>query len=138
MQREIRLQMLPPKNTNRNWLRNPSPKFLVKFETKCRLVVRKGKAERHYIVGDLLMSNCQEQKGCLIWADQLKGNRIRVVRCEGKFMFPGGQVVEMKGVSTNPERKTSLGWITYRCKITKTIYVSRLSGNLLTDYIYRE
>jgi len=138
LQREIRLRMVPPKGSHRNWLRNPSPNFLVKFETRCRLVVKKGKAECHDIVGDLLMSNCQQHKGCIIWADQLKGHRIRVVSCEGNFMFPGGRVVEMKGVPTDTDKQTSLGWISYRCRYTRESFVSRRSGNKLGDYIYTE
>jgi len=131
MQHQIRLRIVPPKSSHRIWLRNPSPKFLVKFETKCKLVVRKGKAECHDIVGELL-------KGSLICADQLKGHRIRVVCCEGSFMFPGGKIVEMKGVPNKSEEKASLGWISYRCKYTKESLVIRRSWNLLSDYIYRE
>jgi len=138
MQREIRLRMVPPKGSHRNWLRNPSPKFLVKFETKCRLVVKTGKAECHDTVGDLLMSSCQQQKGCIIWADQLKGHRIRVVSCEGNFMFPGGRVVQMKRVPTKSDLQSPLGWVLYRCKNTKESFVTRRSSNRLSDYIYME
>ena len=113
------------------WMRNPSPKFQVKYETKCRLVVRNGKAECHDIVGKLL-------KGCSILADQLKGNSIRVVYCEGSFMFPGGKIVEMKGVPNESNEKTSLGWISYRCKYTKQSLVIRRSWNILNDYICNE
>jgi len=130
MQNQIRLRIVPPKNSHRIWLRNPSPKFLVKFETKCRLVVRKGKAESHDVVGYLL-------KGCLISTDQLKGNRIRVLCCEGSFMFPGGKVVEMKGVQSKSHEKASLGWITYRCKHTKKPFLIRRSWNMLDDYIFK-
>jgi len=138
MQREIQLRMIPPINSHRNWLRNPSPKFVVKFETKCRLVVKKGKAECHEIVGDLLMSNCQEKKGCLIWANQLKGHRIRVLCCEGNFMFPDGRVVNMKGGQICPDEKKSLGWISYRCRDTRELFINRRSGDKLEDYIYTE
>jgi len=135
---EIRLRMVPPKDSCRNWLRNPSPKFLVKFETRCRLVVKKGKAEFHDTVGDLLMLNCQQRKGCIIWADQLKGHRIRIVSCEGNFMFPGGRVVQMKGISTNSDLQTPLGWVSYRCRSTRESFVTRRSSNKLSDYIYME
>jgi len=131
MQNQIRLRIVPPKNSHRIWLRNPSPKFLVKFETKCKLVVRKGKAECHDIVGELL-------KGCLICADQLKGNRIRVVSCEGSFMFPGGKIVEMKGVPNQSGEKATLGWVSHRCKYTKEALVIRRSWNLLSDYVFNE
>jgi len=130
MQSEIHVRIVPPKNSHRIWWRNPSPKFLVQFETKCRLVVRKGKAECHEIVGELL-------SGCLITADQLKGNRIRVLCCEGSFMFPGGKVVEMKGVPNKSHEKASLGWVSYRCKRTKEILVIRRSWNKLGDYILK-
>merc|ERR1719285_237647 len=138
MQRDVKLKMVPPKGSNRNWLRNPSPKYLVAFETRCRLVVKKGKAACHEIVGDLLMSNCQKQKGCIIMADQLKGHRIRIVSCEGNFMFPGGRIVQMNGVAADPDRQNSLGWISYRCKYTKESFVTRRSGIRLSDYIYRQ
>lgn len=135
-QREIQLRMVPPKNSHRNWMKNPSPKFLVKFETKFRLIVKKGKAECHDIVGELLMSNYKKQRGCIIWADQLKGHRIRVVTCEGNFMFPDGRIVKMRGV--NSETKIPLGWISYRSKRTREWFITRLSGNELEDYIYRD
>jgi len=138
MQRDVKLRMIPPKGSHRNWLRNPSPKYLVEFETRCRLVVKKGKAECHEIVGDLLMSNCQKQRGCIIRADQLKGHRIRIVSCEGNFMFPGGRIVQMNGVAADPDRQNSLGWISYRCKYTKESFVTRRSGIRLSDYIYRQ
>jgi len=138
MQREIRLRMVPPKDSRRHWLRNPSPKYLVKFETRCRLVVKKGKAEFHDIVGDLLMLNCQQEKGSIIWADQLKGHHIRVVSCEGNFLFPGGRVVQMTGVPTNSDQQKPLGWIPYRCKYTREPFVTRISDRNLSDYIYME
>jgi len=131
MQNQIRVRIVPPKNSHRIWWRNPSPKFLVKFETKCQLVVKKGKSERHDTVGELL-------PGCLITADQLKGHRIRVLCCEGSFMFPGGNIVKMKGVPNKSNEKASLGWISYRCKQTKETLVIRRSWNKLGDYIYQE
>jgi hypothetical protein len=129
MQNQIRLQIVPPKNSHRIWLRNPSPKFLVEFETKRRLTVRKGRAECHEIVGEIL-------QGCLITVDQLKGHRIRVVSCEGSFMLLGGKIVEMIGVPDKSDQKTPLGWISYRCKYTKELNVVRRSWNCLEDYIY--
>merc|ERR1711920_509866 len=59
MQQQIRLRMVPPKNSHRSWFRNPAPSFFVKYETKCRLSVSRGKAECHNVVGELLT-------GCLI------------------------------------------------------------------------
>jgi len=82
------------KNSNRIWLRNQSPTFFVKFWTKCRLVVRNRKADCHDIVGELL-------KGCLTIADQLKGNRIRVICYEGGFMVPWWKC---RGDEWNPEQ----------------------------------
>jgi len=131
MQNQIRVRAVPPKNSPRIWWRNPSPRFLVKFETKCQLVVKKGKAECHDIVGELL-------PGCLITADQLKGHRIRVLCCEGSFMFPGGNIVKMKGVLNKAYDQASLGWISYRCKHSKETLVERRSWNNLGDYIYQE
>jgi len=138
MQRDVRLKMVPPKGSHRNWLRNPSPKHIVEYETRCRLVVKKGKAECHEIVGDLLMSNCQKQKGCIILADQLKGHRIRIVSVEGNFMFRCGRKVQMNGVAADSDRQNSFGWISYRCKSTRESFVTRKSGISLSDYIYWE
>jgi len=65
-QRETHIRMVPPKNSTRNWFRSPSPNYLVKYETKFRLTLRSGKAPTHDIVGDFLMSNYQEKKGCYL------------------------------------------------------------------------
>jgi len=131
MQQRIGMRMIPPKNSHRSWLRNPSPSFLVKFEARCRLTVKKGKAECHDVVGELL-------EGCLITADQLKGNRMRVRCCEGNFMFPGGKIVEMKGLEKKSGTKTSLGWISYQSKHSKVSRVIRRSWNSIEDYVYRK
>jgi len=130
MQQQMGVRLIPPKNSSRIWLRNPSPSFIVKFETKWRLVVNKGKAEYHDVIGEL-------QEGCVIYADQLKGYRIRLVCCEGGFKFPGGKIVEMKGLPNNSDKKTSLGWISFRCKYTKESLVIRKSWNKLGDYVFK-
>jgi len=144
MQRAIRLHMVPAKKSRFIWLRNPSPTFLVKYETKRSLVIRKGKAETQKIVGELLMSNGKGQKGCLIWADQLKGYRIRVVSVNGWLKYRDGRIVKMKGLSSafegifkKADGMSSLGWISYRSKCAKEMFVIRLSGNILNEYIYR-
>jgi len=131
MQKRIRLRAVPPKNSSRNWLRSPSPEFLVNFETKRRLVVRKGRAQCHEIVGDLL-------KGCLICADQLKGNRMRLVGCEGNFLFTGGQIVEMKGIPSKSGMGACLGWISCGDKYSKETFLIRRSWNKLQEYIFNE
>jgi len=136
MQREIRLRMVPPKYSRRNWLRNPSPRFLVKYETTSRLVIRKGKSTCHEIAGSFLMSCCKERRGCYIWADQLKGNRIRIVGFEGKFMYPDKKVVIRKEIPCEGKANVPIGWVSYRNKRTKKDFVHRLSGNLLRDYLY--
>jgi len=137
-QREIKIRMVPPRRSKKNWFRNPSPKFLVQYETKCRLDVRQGKAVVHDLVGVLLMSrsSCQERKGCYIWADQLKGHRIRIVGCVGKFMFPSKRVINMKEVPQNPVGNAPIGWVSYRNRHTREEYVTRISGNLLEEYVY--
>jgi hypothetical protein len=63
---EIRLRMIPPRCSTHNWFKSPSPKFLVKYETKFRLTLRSGKASSHNIVGEFLMSNFEEKSGCYI------------------------------------------------------------------------
>jgi len=136
IQKQIRVRMVPPRYSRRNWLRNPSPRFVVKFETKSRLIVRNGKSTCHDIVGSFLMWNFKDRKGCFIWADQLKGNRIRVIGCEGRFMFPDDTI---KVIKKPPSKGTKpIGWVSYRNKHTKEDFVSRLSGNTLRDYIYWE
>jgi len=136
-QREIRMRMVPPKGSKRNWFRNPSPRFLVKYQTKCRLDVRKGKAVCHDLVGTLLMSNCKTRKGCIIWADQLKGHRIRIVGCIGNFMLPSKKKLKMNEIPKK-SKNHPIGWVSYRNKNTREEYVTQMSGNSLTDYIYNE
>jgi len=126
MQQQICVRIVPPKNSQRVWFRNPSPTFLVKFETKCELPLRQGKAECHDLVGYL-------QKGCLVTADQLKGNRIRIISCKGTIVYPGRKSDEMMG-----GMKTSLGWISYRTKNTNESLVIRRSWNKLEDYVYNK
>jgi len=137
-QREIKIRMVPPRRSRKNWYRNPSPKFLVQYETKCRLDVREGKALGHDLVGVLLMSksSCQERKGCHIWADQLKGHRIRIVGCVGKFMFPSKRVINMKEIPEKPVGNDPIGWVSYRNRQTREEYVTRISGTLLQEYIF--
>jgi len=137
-QREIKIRMVPPRKSKKNWLRNPSPKFLVQYEIKCRLDVRQGKALGKDIVGVLLMSrsSCEEREGCHIWADQLKGHRIRIVGCVGKFMFPSERIIDMKEIPKKSVGNNPIGWVSYRNRHTREDYVTRISGNLLQDYIY--
>jgi len=109
----------------------------VKYETHKRLRVREGRAVSHGIVGELLMSNFEDQSGCIIWADQVKGNLIRIVGCVGRFMLPNGRVVEKNEVpSKYREGRKSIGWISYRCKYTKEEWVTRKSGDKIEDYVY--
>jgi len=137
-QRELKIRMVPPRRSKKNWFRNPSPKFLVQYETKCRLDVREGKAVVHDLVGVLLMSRSSYEgsKGCHIWADQLKGHRIRIVGCVGKFMFPSKRVIDMKEIPPKPVGNEPIGWVSYRNRHTREEYVTRISGKQLQEYIY--
>jgi len=144
MQRTIQVRMVPPKKSYFKWARNPSPKFLVKYETMRTLTIRNGKAESNDIVGVLLASKSKDQKRCFVWADQLKGHRIRIVGCEGSLKYKDGTIVKMtgfsnkfEGVNDNEGRMQSLGWVSYRSQYSNEMFVKRRSGNLLTDYIYR-
>lgn len=136
LQREVRIRMVPPKNSTRNWFRSPSPNFLVKYETKFRLTLRSGKAPTHDIVGDFLMSNHKEKKGCFIWANQLKGHRIRVVGCDGNFKLPNEEVVYRQIHPRMGLKNVTMGWVSYRNKHSKEDFVIRRSGNTLSEYIY--
>jgi len=135
-QRDMCLRMIPPRKSDRNWLRSPAPKFIVKFETMKRLLVRNGRARKHEAVGELLMSDSKNQRGCLIWANQIKGHRIRIVGCKGKFLLPSGRVVDMNEVPSINNENNPLGWLSYRCRYTKEEWVKRLSKNNLRDYIF--
>jgi len=137
-QREIKIRMVPPRGSKKNWCRSPGPKFLVQYETKCRLDVREGKAVVHNLVGTLLMStsSSQECKGCRIWADQIKGHRIRIVGIVGKFMFPCKKVINIKEIPPMPVGNTPFGWVSYKSRTTREEFVTRISGNLLEEYIF--
>jgi len=136
-QREIHLRMLPPRKSTRKWFRSPSPAFLVKYETKFRLTIRSGKASSHDIVGEFLMTNFEEKKGCYVWADQLKGHRIRVVGARGYIQLPNGNVIYLNSPPTQGGKNKSMGWVSYRSKCTRQDFVTRRSGNTVREYIYK-
>jgi len=137
-QREIKVRMVPPRSSKRHWFRNPSSNFLVKYETNCRLAIRARKALTSDLVGELLMSgsNSEEQKGCYIWADRLKGHRIRIVGCVGKFMFPSERVIDMQEIPSELVDNEPIGWVSYRGRYTREVFAVRITGNQLEDYIY--
>jgi len=136
-QRTLHLRMLPPRKSTLNWFRNPSPKFLVKYETKFRLTVRSGKASSHDIVGDFIMTNFKEKKGCYLWDDQMKGHRIRVVGARGYLQLPNGTRTYLNSAATRIGQNKPIGWVSYRSKYTRQEFVTRRSGNLLGEYIYK-
>jgi len=131
-QQEIGMRMVPPRFTKKNWLKNPSPKFHVIFETTRRLTVKYGKSSCNIKVGDFLMTDARMGKGCLILADQMKGRRLRVVGYIGKFRRADGIILEQKSLS---ERKI-MGWISTQCHKTKEKFVFRRSMNEIEDYVY--
>jgi len=134
-QRDIQLRMVPPKKSKKNWFKNPAPNFHVQFETKRRLTVKKGKSTTKTNVGELLMKDAKHNQGCKIWADQLKGQRLRIVGYVGRLMLPDGSIVE----NTEPPSKTNksvVGWISTRCNLTRTDFVERKSGITLREYYY--
>jgi len=137
-QREIKIRMVPPRSSRRHWFRNPGSNFLVKYETKCRLAIRERKAVTSELVGELLMSgsNSEEQKGCYIWADRLKGHRIRIVGCVGKFMFPSGRIIDMQEIPSELDGNEPIGWVSYKGRYTREVFAVRITGNLFQDYIY--
>jgi len=90
--------------------------FLVKYETQRTLVMKKGKAESHDVVGELVMSNWNGHNGCLVWADQLKGHRIRIVGYQGSLKYADGEIVNkeglpiaLEGVLEKPHKISPLG-----------------------------
>jgi len=79
----------------------------------------------------------------LVWADQLKGHRIRVVGYQGSLKCADGEIVNkeglpiaLEGVLEKPHKILPLGWISYRSQFANEMFVIRRSGNLLSDYIY--
>jgi len=93
MHRGTHLRMVRPWNS---LSRNPSPMFLVKFETKPRMAIKKEREECNYIIGNSLMSDCQKKNICMIWVDKLNGHLLGAVYYEGKFIYPVGKIVDMK------------------------------------------
>jgi len=110
-QRQIEIRMVPPRGSKKHWFRNPGPDFLVQYETKCRLAVREGKSVCGDLVGKLLMSgsDSKERRGCTIWADQLKGHRIRIVGFVGKFMFPSKRVINIEEIPAKLNANDPIG-----------------------------
>jgi len=137
-QRQIKIRMVPPRSSKKHWFRNPGPKFWVQYETNCRLAVREGKSMNSDLVGELLMSgsDSRERKGCNVWADRLKGHRIRIIGCVGKFMFPSKRVIKMEEIPSMDGDNEPIGWVSYRGRYTREVFAVRKSGKLLQEYIY--
>jgi len=132
LQKEIGLRMEPPSYTKRYWFKNPSPNFHVVFETTRRLTVKSGKSSSNIKIGDFLMMDARKGVGCIVWGDQMKGHRMRVINYVGKFMHADGRIEEKKSLS---EPKI-VGWISTQCHKTKEKLVLRKSMNKIEDYIY--
>jgi len=131
-QKEIGIRMVPPKFTKRYWLKNPSPKFLVVFETTRRLTVKTGKSSSNVKIGDFLMMDAKKGRGCLVLADQMKGHRMRVVGYIGKFINTDGHIVEQKFML----KQNIVGWISTQSHQTGQKFVLRKSKNKIEDYVY--
>jgi len=136
-QKEIGIRLVPQSTTRRYWYKNPSPKFHVIYETNRRLTVKSGKSFSNRILGDFLMKNSRMDRGCIIWADQMKGYRLRVVGFVGKFVSRDGRVI-IRDKPPSPSEREIIGWISTQCNITKMKFVSRLSGNQIEDYLYNK
>ena len=131
-QQEIGIRMEPPNFTKRNWLKNPSPKFPVFFETTRRLTLKAGKASSNVKIGDFLMMDAKMGRGCLLLADQEKGRRLRIVGYIGKFKTINGRIIEQRSMS----KGNILGWISTQSHKTKQRFVLRKSMNKISDYFY--
>jgi len=134
LQQSLKIRMHIPENNSRDWLR-ASPDFLVQFETKRRLSVRSGKATcRNDKLGDLLMSDFKGKKGCLIWGDQMKGHRLRIVCYKGYLLSS-----KFDGITlADEDMKQIIGWVTYRDCSTKAMWIERKSHARESEYIYQE
>jgi len=133
-QKEIGVRFVPHDTTREYWHKGPSPKFHVIFETTRRLTVKSGKSFSNKTVGDLLMKNSRMDRGCIIWADQMKGCRLRVVGFVGKFVRKDGRVIVRDEPPSASEREV-IGWVSTQCKITKEKFVLRLTGKQIKDYL---
>jgi len=131
-QKDIGIRMVPPNVTRRYWLKNPSPKFHVIFETTRRLTVKTGKSNSNARVGDLLMTDARNRRGCFVLADQMKGHRLRVIGYVGKLLLVGGTIVERNCMV----EQGFVGWISTRCYKTKEKFILRITKNSLADYVY--
>jgi len=131
-QKEMGIRMEPPNFTKRYWLKNPSPKFHVIFETTRRLTVKRGKSYSNARVGDFLMSNSRNRRGCFVLADQMKGHRLRVIGYVGKLLMADGIILERNCMA----EQGIVGWISTRCCKTKEKYITRITKNSLVDYVY--
>jgi len=134
-QKEIGVRLVPQSSTRRYWYKNPSPNFHVIYETTRRLTVKSGKSFSNRTVGDFLMKNARMERGCIVWADQMKGYRLRVVGFVGKFVKADGRVIVCNKPPSADERNV-IGWVSTQCNVTKTKFVLRLSGNQIADYLY--
>jgi len=135
-QKEYGIRMVPHTCSKRRWYQNPKPKCPVKFKTTRRVTVRKGKSMSKERVGDFLMVDARTDRGCTIWADQLKGHRLRVVAYIGKFLNKDDVIEEVH----NPpslDKANVIGWISTVCNKTKKKFVERVSGQI-EDYIFDE
>jgi len=135
MQRDIGLRMVPHICSKKSWFKNPSPKFHVMFETRRRVTVKSGKSLLKSNIGYFLMIDARRERGCTIWADQLKGHRLRVVGYVGKFMSTDGQIEERHAPPMMDERKV-IGWISTFCSKSKVKFAVRVSGNQIQNYLY--
>jgi hypothetical protein len=131
-QKKIGIRMVPPRLTRKYWFKNPGPKFHVVFVTTRRLTVKCGKSCSSVSVGDFLMADSRQGRGCTVLADQMKGHRLRVVDYLGKFMHTDGRVIEKKSLS---EPKL-VGWISTQCHKSKEKFVVRVSMNEIEDYLH--
>jgi len=135
MQKDIGLRMVPHICSKKSWFKNPSPKFHVMYETRRRVTVKSGKSLLKSNIGYFLMIDARRERGCTIWADQLKGHRLRVVGYVGKFMSTDGRIEERHAPPTMDERKV-IGWISTFCSKSKVHFAVRLSGNQIQNYLY--
>jgi len=134
-QRDIGFRMVPHICSKKSWFRNPSPRFHVVFETTRRLTVKSGKSLLKSNIGYFLMIDARRERGCTIWADQLKGHRLRVVGYIGLFTWANGRTEERHVPPSMDERKV-MGWVSTICSKSKEKFVVRLSGNKIQDYLY--
>jgi len=116
------------------WRIDPRPNRLVAFTYSRRLTLRSGKSLDSHVKGDLLMENYRESISGTVWANQDKGNRVRIVGFDGYFMFPGAKWRILRRIIPNGGSRETLGWVSDRDEVTGEYLLRRKHSVRMYSY----